>query len=92
MKKTIAILSSENVCFKYNLKQFVAAFRGKHSKFLYQIYSSIIQHLKTAYAMEICGLKKIIQQFLIVESVIATAISFAIMQLQLILLESLGNV
>lgn len=67
----------KNACFKHNLKLFFVAICEKHAKFLHHIYSSIIQHLKTAVAKEICGLKKIIQKFLIVQNVIATAIHFA---------------
>lgn len=51
-----------------------AAIRGN---MLYQIYSSIIPHLKSAVAKEINGLRKIIQNFLIVQNVIATAIPLA---------------
>lgn len=30
----------------------LVAIRGKHAKFVYHIYSSMIQHIKTAVAME----------------------------------------
>lgn len=77
MKKNIIILSSKTACFKLSLEPFFVSIREKHAKVLNNIYSSIIQHLKTAVAKEIYGLKKIIQKFLNVQNVIATAIPFA---------------
>lgn len=62
---------------------FFVATRGKCAKLLYHIYmySSIIQHLKTAVAKKICGRKKLFRRSFVFKMT-ATVIPFAKMILK----------
>lgn len=83
-------LWSEDAGLKQNLDPFFFTIRGKYAEHLCQIYSSIIYHLNSTVAKEICGLKKMTQKVFIVQNVISTVTSFD--KIRLILTENGGHV